>query len=395
MFRAPNLRWTKITVAAVTILSVFFLWLRVEPFKDRHRIHATAFDLTAHSVNADASGFMALQAAEDFCQAHRWRPYPKRNIRRKVYDLFLINGELDWIEIRLNELKDHVDYFVVVESATSFTNNPKPLHMKENWAQFEPFHKKIIYRELNNTGFSSDIPWDWEDRQRNALFDQVFPDLSGEQEPNAGDVILVSDVDEIPRPATLTVLRNCAFPRRLTLRSRFYYYGFQWLHRGEEWAHPQATIYQGLADTILPVNLRNGDGGLPILSHLDKADLWNAAWHCSSCFRTLEEMINKITSFSHQGWNRPEFRDRAGIVRRVRKGLDLFDREGQIYDRIDRNTDIPEYLKGVQERERFLYLLDRDGENAGFRDYTEGETQKENVGPGEFLSSGLNIDTPA
>jgi beta-1,4-mannosyl-glycoprotein beta-1,4-N-acetylglucosaminyltransferase len=390
MFRAPNLRVTKTIVAVVAILTVFFLWLRIEPFEERHQIHATAFDLTT-----SASGFLALQEAEKFCRAYRWRPYPKRDVRRKVYDLFLVNGELDWVEIRLNELKDYVDYFVIVESATSFTNNAKPLYMKENWAQFEQFHGQVIYRELNNTGFSSDTPWDWEDRQRNALFDQVFPVLFGEQRPNVGDVILVSDVDEIPRPATLTVLRNCAFPKRLTLRSRFYYYGFQWLHRGEEWAHPQATVYKGLTKTILPVNLRNGDGGLPILTQLDKADLWNAAWHCSSCFATLGEMINKITSFSHQGWNKPEFRDRAGIVRRVRNGLDLFDREGQIYDRIDRNTDIPEYLKGTKERERYSYILERDGENAGFRDYTEDEIQRDRMEAGEHPRATSNTETPA
>jgi len=184
-------------------------------------------------------------------------------------------------------------------------------------------------------------------------------------------VILVSDVDEIPRPATLKVLRNCDFPRRLTLRSVFYYYSFQWLHRGDEWEHPQATFFEGLTKTILPVNLRNGDGGLPILKQLEKEDLWSAAWHCSSCFATLEEMVNKIMSFSHQGWNKPEFREPASLARRVRNGLDMFDREGQVYDRVDGNTDIPGYLKEIGGQEKFSYMLNRDGDNAGFRDYTE------------------------
>jgi beta-1,4-mannosyl-glycoprotein beta-1,4-N-acetylglucosaminyltransferase len=172
----------------------------------------------------------------------------------------------------------------------------------------------------------------------------------------------------------LRALRNCNYPRRLTLRSRFYYYSFQWLHRGVEWAHPQATMYEG-ENTIRPANLRNGDGGNAIKTQLDKTNLWNAAWHCSSCFATLGEMVTKITSFSHTSWNQPEFRDHAGIVRRVRNGLDLFDRRGENYDRVESNTDIPEYMKA--NKDKFSYMVDRDPPNANFRDYTPEDTPKD------------------
>jgi beta-1,4-mannosyl-glycoprotein beta-1,4-N-acetylglucosaminyltransferase len=63
------------------------------------------------------------------------------------------------------------------------------------------------------------------------MFLQVIPGLKGEKAAQMGDVILVSDVDEIVRPAALQILRNCDFPLRLTLRSQFYYYGFQFLHQ--------------------------------------------------------------------------------------------------------------------------------------------------------------------
>jgi beta-1,4-mannosyl-glycoprotein beta-1,4-N-acetylglucosaminyltransferase len=138
----------------------------------------------------------------------------------------MINTELDWLEIRLNELKDEVDYFVILESASTFTSLSKPPHLHEHWEQFSAFHHKIIYRVLNDTGLSLNVAWDREDLQRNAMFDQVFPTLSGEQEPRLGDVILVSDIDDIPRLATLQVLWKCKYPRRLTIRSRFYYYSF-------------------------------------------------------------------------------------------------------------------------------------------------------------------------
>jgi beta-1,4-mannosyl-glycoprotein beta-1,4-N-acetylglucosaminyltransferase len=283
----------------------------------------------------------------------------------------MVNNEMDWLEIRLQEMGEHVDYFVIVESAVTFTGLAKELVVKENWDRFEKWHRKIVYHVLENPPQGAKRTWDLEDFQRNAMFVQAIGGLKDEKAPKRGDIIVVADVDEIVRPAALMVLRNCDIPRRVTLRSRFYYYGFQWLHRGEEWAHPQATTFQGLGNTILPAALRNGEGGNRVLAWWDKADLWNAGWHCSSCFRTVDELLNKMASFSHTGLNQEVFRDRIRIVDRVRKGRDLWDREGEMYDRIDGNNDIPELVK--KERGRFGYLIDRDGPNGGFEDMGTGE----------------------
>ena len=315
----------------------------------------------------DANGFLGAIEASRYCHAHNWKPFPKRDSRRKIYDLVMVNSELDWLEIRLNELYKHVDYFVVLESATTFTGHRKALFVKDNWARFEKFDKQIIYHLLENPPTSSNVSWDHERHQRNAMFTQVLPFLAGDQAPTIDDIILVSDLDEIPRPATLTLLRNCEFPRRLTLRSRFYYYGFQWLHRGQEWAHPQATTYRG-NDTVLPAELRKGVHGINRLKNLDeKDDLWNAAWHCSSCFSTIQEMLTKMSSFSHVELNEEKFRDKKAIADRVRSGKDLWLRWGQNYDRVDNNEDIPRYME--ENKKRFEYMLDRDKGNAGFTDY--------------------------
>ena len=279
----------------------------------------------------------------------------------------MVNNEMDWLEIRLSTMEAHVDYFVIVESAITFTGMEKALVVKENWDRFEKWHKKIVYHVLEDPPKEAERTWDREDFQRNAMFTQVLSQLEGEKKARRGDVVVVADVDEIVRPAALMVLRNCDIPRRVTLRSQFYYYGFQWRHTGEEWAHPQATTYHG-RDTLMPADLRNGEGGNKIVSWWDKADLWNAGWHCSSCFKTVEDLLNKMASFSHTGLNQDSFRDKIRIVDRVRKGKDLWDREGEVYQRIDGNTDIPELLTWQKERERFGYLLDRDGPNAGFTD---------------------------
>ena len=283
----------------------------------------------------------------------------------------MVNGEMDWLEIRMQEMAEHVDYFVVVESKVTFTGLEKELVVQKNWGRFEKWHRKIVYHVIEDMPVDAERAWDLEDFQRNAMLVQAMGKLDGEKLPRRGDVVIVGDVDEIIRPAALLVLRNCDVPRRVTLRSQFYYYGFQWLHRGEEWAHPQATTFHGLGDTILPADLRNGEGGNRIAGWWEKADLWNAGWHCSSCFKTVEEMLNKMASFSHTGLNQEIFRDKMRIVDRVRKGKDLWDREGEIYDRIEGNNDVPELVK--KEPRRFGYLLNRDGPNAGFEDMGTSE----------------------
>ena len=311
-------------------------------------------------------GFLPLQEAEEFCQRRRWDVYGTRDRPRKVYDLFLINTELDWLEVRLNELADEIDYFVVLEASKTFQEGSKPLHVLDNWSRFKPFHSKIVHHVVNFTGVNLPAGDTWEHERfiRNALFDQALLSLSGQQAPVQGDVLLVADVDEIPRTSTIRALRNCAFPPRVTLRSQFYYYSFQWQHRGVQWAHPQATYYNGLTGTVRPEDLRNGK---------EDAELFNAGWHCSSCMPSLDDMVNKITSFSHKGYNQPYYTHRGRLLQVVRQGVDLFEREGEIYDRIDDNPDVPAFLKEKEARQKFAYMLDRDPENANFQDYARME----------------------
>ena len=50
----------------------------------------------------------------------------------KIYDAFLFYNELDLLEIRLNILKDKVDYFIIGEAVQCFNGNAKPLYFEEN-----------------------------------------------------------------------------------------------------------------------------------------------------------------------------------------------------------------------------------------------------------------------
>ncbi|TDZ28007.1 hypothetical protein C8035_v003435 [Colletotrichum spinosum] len=367
--------------ASFKIVAVVFVCLilygRQHPAFDRFDHRITGLDLSLHLPkeglnlldNSNDHDFYASQAANHFCGHHGYTVFTPENDAgpRKIYDLFMVNTELDWMEIRLNTTYHYVDYFVIVESPKTFTGKPKSLTIKDNWERFKPYHDKLIYHELEfPSDFKPTRSWDYEDLQRNAMYAQVFPKLVGKQAPAYGDVILVADVDEIARPETLLVLRTCQFPRRLTLRSRFYYYSFQFLHKGPEWEHPQATFFQS-SRTLLPANLRMGDGGFKPLYDLEKGDLANACWHCSSCFATVDEFLTKMASFSHEWMNGERFRNKDRIADAIRSGKDLWGRAVDQFDRLENNTDVPSMLK--DEPERFGYMLNRDGPSAGFTDY--------------------------
>ncbi|QSZ32189.1 hypothetical protein DSL72_001760 [Monilinia vaccinii-corymbosi] len=375
-------RLAKILSIGITFyLIAFFLVPRIRPAPLTITEEDISFEQRTSHIN---DNFLPAASAKQLCSSHSLEPYPHRSQKRKIYDLFMVNSELDWLEIRLNEMNTEVDYFVILEAPTTFTGLPKNLTFQENRHRFAAFEAKIIHHILTDAPAPisngaqpgskeyEDNAWIQEKFQRDAMFTQVFPQLTHARAPRAGDVILVSDIDEVIRPASLQVLRNCEFPIILTLRSQFYYYSFQFRHRGEQWRHPQATFYRGLDDTIKPHSLRSGHGGHVAVDErvgANVGDLWNAAWHCSSCFSTIKEMRRKMESFSHTNLNKEEFRMTGSIVDKVRRGKDLWNRFGQWYKRIDNNNDIPTYIK--DHSSRFSYMVNRDGEGAGFTDYEE------------------------
>ena len=357
-------------VAIGLFITIFFIydlktaWLRSKikdfsskPAKEDNNVRKIPFSIaTANTSN----GILPMAEASNLCRALDLSVFPRKEDRsRKVFDLFMVNTELEWVEIRLNELAPYVDYFVIVESATTFSNKEKPLYFKDNFKRFEKFRSQIIYQPVDLSGFKDKGAWDRERYTRNGMFDLVFPTLLPPQAANMGDVILVSDLDEIPKPQTIITLRNCEFPERTSLRSRMNYYSFQLEGIGADWPHPQATFYQGPERTIKPESLRSDRTTL---------DFKNGAWHCSYCFPTIKETVQKLQSFSHTELNLPKFVDPAGIVRRIKNGLDIFDRSDSKFKQVDTPDDMPKYIK--ENKERFAYLYDRKSESANFKDYT-------------------------
>ena len=116
----------------------------------------------------------------------------------KIFDVFLLNNEIDLLEMRMNILEDYVDYFVITEGDKTFSGLPKKSYYLENIDRFEKWKNKIVHNLISIPDFS--ITWDREIFSRNSAMSlSIFED---------DDIILTSDLDEIPNPNILLDIKN-------------------------------------------------------------------------------------------------------------------------------------------------------------------------------------------
>lgn len=82
------------------------------------------------------------------CALHSWTPRRQSLSGRQpvVLDAVLMSSELDLLEIRMSELDDVVDRFLIVESNATFTGLPKETYFADARRRFERFNSKIVYQ---------------------------------------------------------------------------------------------------------------------------------------------------------------------------------------------------------------------------------------------------------
>ena len=107
----------------------------------------------------------------------------------RIYDCFSYWDEDILLDLRLNILDEHVDYFVIVEGNRTWQNNYKKLRFDIN--KFLKFKKKIIYIPVEDMP-GGDNPYKRENFQRNCI-------SRGLINSSDNDLIIISDLDEIPK----------------------------------------------------------------------------------------------------------------------------------------------------------------------------------------------------
>ena len=132
----------------------------------------------------------------------------------KIYDCFSYWDEDLLLDLRLNILNDYVDYFVIVEGNKTWQNNSKKLRF--DIQKFSKFKNKIIYIPVEDMPDGNN-PYLRENFQRNCI-------TRGLKKSLPDDLILISDLDEIPNPKVLDKFKlNMKFA---VFKQMHFYYKF-------------------------------------------------------------------------------------------------------------------------------------------------------------------------
>lgn len=260
----------------------------------------------------------------------------------KVYDCFLFFNEFEILELRLNELYDAVDKFVLVECKETFRGNPKPLYFKENQHLFKKFADKIIYVCVDKHIETSN-PWEREAFQRN----QIIKGLKGCKNT---DIVLISDVDEIlKRSAIQEIVKELTIGRKKIVCCEQPMYRFYLNQRDPTpWAGTIATTFKRVRKKA-PDSLRL-ERNTCISSHttFHYPMIKNAGWHFTS-MGGLNRVVQKYEAFSHAEADIPENKQIGSVEEYlnlncflvpidssfpdfVLKNMDLFQSRGFIYE---------------------------------------------------------------
>ena len=148
----------------------------------------------------------------------------------RIFDCFMDFDEDLVLDVRLNYLDPYVDYFVIVESI--FTHRGEKRDLKFDLEKFRKFKDKIIYIVYDETPGKIEEILDKDDettKTNKSIWNAIFREngqrnylLKGVENANPEDLILISDVDEIPNLSN-TDLKNIKNKIILFQQEMFYY----------------------------------------------------------------------------------------------------------------------------------------------------------------------------
>ena len=220
-----------------------------------------------------------------------------------IWDCFTFYNELDLLELRLSLTEEYVDRWVIVEADKTFSGKPREFCFSEHAHRFARWQDRIIYVQVRDMPDGDDA-WARERHQRDCI-------LRGLKEAKPDDLVLISDVDELPdMPA---ILLGCKADTPYVLEQKVYYFFLNC--RQGNWK--KALICKMADLTHSPDEMRLSKGWPKIK---------NAGWHVSYLM-DVAKIQEKIGAFSHQEYNRADILDSDHIRAAMDGKVELFKRE--------------------------------------------------------------------
>lgn len=280
-----------------------------------------------------------------------------------VYDCFQFFNELDILRIRLNVLNSVVDRFVISEATETFSGLKKPLYYEENKEMFSEFQDKIIHVVVDDTPKGAD--WGTHERdtfQKNAV-------TRGLKDCTDDDVIIFSDLDEIPNPDKIReILQNFQEDRIYHFAQRLFYCylnmeeisGSLLSYAGEfsgvkqkKWIGTKMLSYKLLKEQSLllgelrfperkEIGIRVEDGG------------WHFGYMGGHGERDIRKRVQeKVVSAAHQEYNSRHVL--SNVTDQIKDGKDIFGRNAQ-FVRCEIDESFPQYIREHQAELDFLIM---------------------------------------
>ena len=229
----------------------------------------------------------------------------------RIFDCFMYFDEEIVLDTRLNYLDKFVDYFVIVESKFTHRGDSRNLNFDIN--KFSKFKNKIIYKvydEIPNKIEEINDKDDESTKSGKYIMNAVYREngqrnfiMSGLKEANDEDIILISDVDEIPN---LSEIKIKSIKEKIILfKQDMFYYKFNLKLPDIEWTGTKACKKKNLLN---PQWLRNiKDRKYPIYridvlfsekKYIDVKIINNGGWHFSN-IKSPDKIEHKLKSYLH------------------------------------------------------------------------------------------------
>ena len=229
----------------------------------------------------------------------------------RIFDCFMYFDEEIVLDTRLNYLDRFVDYFVIVESKFTHRGDSRNLNFDIN--KFSKFKNKIIYKVYDEIPNNIDEINDKDDESTKSgkyIMNAVYREngqrnfiMSGLKEANDEDIILISDVDEIPN---LSEIKIKSIKEKIILfKQDMFYYKFNLKLPDIEWTGTKACKKKNLLN---PQWLRNiKDRKYPIYridvlfskkKYIDVKIINNGGWHFSN-IKSPDKIEHKLKSYLH------------------------------------------------------------------------------------------------
>lgn len=246
-------------------------------------------------------------------------------MNRKVVSITPFHNETHILEMRIGILENVVDHFYTIEATKTFTGKDK--QMLANTVQ----HPKHTVVEIEFPEYLTN--WGRENYQRDYILD-----LSKYSDD---DIVLITDLDEIPRPETIEMLRKSFdpdFSYSLEMVIHQYYLNNQNVGEGV-WTKAKACsvgLYR--SEGFWATGLRIHERSIPIA---------NAGWHWTFCGQT-DFIRTKIEAFAHNEFDTPQVKD--GLEQRIKDNTDTLGRPFELIT-ADIDTDFyPVYIRENREK---------------------------------------------